>query len=268
VCARALPQAVPTHRIFVDETGDHFSSHPTDLGKRYLGLVGVIMRLTVHDKLSVALEDFKKKPYDPATPPILHRREILDATGPFKSLQEDARRAAFDSDLIALLKAFPYTTIAVILDKHSHAKAKYRRLKHPYHWALLAMLERYCGWLRFNTLRGDLLAESRGKKDDMALKAAYRQFATHGGHYLSKSDAQSTLTSREAKLEKKSRNIAGLQIADILAHPLTRDTLLTYGHVTDLGSPFAAKVCGAVSGRYNCRWATGKVKGYGLVILA
>lgn len=57
-----MPQPVqPTHRLFVDETGDHSSSHPTDIGKRYLGLVGIIMRLNTHGAFTVALEEFKKK---------------------------------------------------------------------------------------------------------------------------------------------------------------------------------------------------------------
>jgi hypothetical protein len=261
--------AGPSYRLFVDETGDHSSTHTTDIGKRYLGLMGIIMSQRAHETFAVALEEFKKKhlPYNPATPPILHRRDILDATGPFSVLRDDDRRAAFDADLLALIKRPLYTVVAVVLDKHSHGEARYRRLKHPYHWALLVMLERYCGWLKFNKLRGDLMAESRGKKEDAAFKAAYRQYATSGGQYLKRAVAHATLTTKEAKLQKKEKNVAGLQLADILAHPLTRDVLRSYGRVKDLGSPHAQAIYNMVEHRYNYRAGTGETKGYGRVLL-
>jgi hypothetical protein len=37
---------------------------------------------------------------------------------------------------------------------------------HPYHYGLLALMERYCGWLDFNNATGDIMAESRGGKEE------------------------------------------------------------------------------------------------------
>ena len=83
-------------------------------------------------------------------------------------------------------------------------------LKHPYHWTMLALLERYCGWLRYWRVRGDVLAESRGKTEDQALRAAYAEFCEDGCQYLTKEDVEARLTSKQVKLAKKSENVAAL----------------------------------------------------------
>ena len=97
-------------------------------------------------------------PYDPGRPPILHRVDIVAARGAFTVFQDPARRAAFDLDLLALINAADFTAFAVVIDKYEHAPKQYRTLKHPYHWTVLALLERYCGWLKFIRQSGDVMA--------------------------------------------------------------------------------------------------------------
>ena len=96
-------------------------------------------------------------------PPVLHRKEILNSSGAFYGLQDPSKRLVFNSDLVDLIKATDFMIIGVVIDKHTHSQKTYRRLKHPYHYALHGMLERYCGWLKFTTRRGDVMAEARGK---------------------------------------------------------------------------------------------------------
>lgn len=260
----------PSYRLFVDESGDHSSSHPVDIGKRYLGTIGVAFNVDNYRQFRERLEAFKQKhlPYDPAHPPVLHRVEIVQAKGIFKVLQDAARRAAFDNDLLGLIKATPFTAFAVVVDKVEHAPKLYRLLKHPYHWTVLALLERYCGWLRYFNRRGDVLAESRGKAEDQAFREAYAHFCEHGEQYLSREDVEATLTSREAKLAKKAANVAGLQLADLLAHPLTRDVLVAYGRIANRGGPFADQIAAISEMKYNQRYDTGRINGYGRKIIA
>ena len=69
------------------------------------------------------------------------------------------------------------------------------------------------------------MAESRGGSEDRALAAEYRLAYSDGTQYMSSQTAQNALTSGEIKLKPKRQNIPGLQLADLLAHPVGRDVL-------------------------------------------
>lgn len=219
------------YRLYVDEAGDHTTcvNAEAPLGSRFLGLVGVaIRRGHVYDTLSSALDGLKRKhlPYDPDDPPILHREDILNRRHAFRVFQDDARRGAFDDDLLSIIETTDCVVITVVVDKLTHGAKAYRKLQHPYHYCLLALLERYCGLLGHLGLHGDMMVEARGRREDTALADAFEDFFKHGGgptSLLTAELAQSTLTSRRPKIKAKSQNIAGLQLADLLAHPLTRD---------------------------------------------
>src|SRR5207245_120129 len=91
--------------------------------------------------------------------------------GVFKRLQQEPMRANFDARLLTLLRDTPFTGLVVVVDK----KAQLERVKsplHPYHYCLAALLERYCDWLAGR--RGDVMGESRGRREDIQLQAAYR----------------------------------------------------------------------------------------------
>jgi uncharacterized protein DUF3800 len=153
--------SVPQHRLYLDESGDHTSSDPSEIGKRFLGVTGVVIASGDYGAFRDALEAFKRKhlPYDHDDPPIIHRVDIKQATGPFRVLLDPDKRKAFDADLIELIKRTNFYAIAIVIDKVEHDKKKYRKLSHPYHYCLLAMLERYCGRLDRSAGVGDVMAE-------------------------------------------------------------------------------------------------------------
>jgi hypothetical protein len=128
------------------------------------------------------------------------------------------------------------------------------------------MLERYCGWLRFSRQKGDVLAESRGGREDGQLKAVYRQIHQGGTSFRPSQFFQGTLSSKEVKLKPKGANIAGLQIADLLAYPAKRRILEELGR----GSPtsgFTKEVADLIEKKYNRRFVNGQVNGYGKICL-
>ena len=219
--------------------------------------------------LQTAVEQVKREylPYDPDRPPILHREDILNRRGPFYVLQDDARRAAFDDAIVELIRTAPVTLFGVVVDKYTHGERSYRALTHAYHYGLTALLERYCGLLGFLSGVGDVMAEARGKTEDRALSAEYRTIWEKGTAYMSRDHAQKTLTTRELKLESKGVNVAGLQIADLLAHPVLRDILLDRGRVEDLGGAFADRIMAAAVSKYNHHRYDGRVRGYGRILL-
>lgn len=256
-------------RLYLDETGDHCSIDEHDISMRYLGIAGIVLERAESEKFTKALDDFKRKhlPYDPDDPPIMHRKEIVMARGNFRVLKDSDKRKVFDSDLLKLIADTDFRIVIIVLDKLDHWAKTYRRLKHPYHYCLLAMLERYCGWLQLMSRRGDVLAESRGSKEDMSLKEEYRTIYNVGAHYLASERCQATLTSKEIKIKPKVMNIAGLQLADLLAFPLTRDILRRNGRISEYESPFQNAIIEIAEKKYNRQVYQNRIDGYGRIFL-
>ena len=267
-----MPALPVRYRLYIDETGDHTRSisESDPVGRRYLCLLGVMVRMGEdYTRLQASLEDLKRAylPYDPDAPPILHRKDILRRRGSFHVLKDDAVRTAFDGDLIELVNGAPLTILGVVIDKFSHGSKEYRHLTHAYHYCLAAMLERYCGLLGFLGAVGDVLVEARGKTEDMTLQEEFRSIWKSGTHYMSSNQTQRTLTSRELKIKPKNLNISGLQVADILAHPVMRDVLLDWGRVDSLGGAFAERIIKVAKPKYNRQRYNGTIRGYGRILL-
>jgi hypothetical protein len=260
----------PTIRLYFDETGDHYyATDATDVGKRYLGLIGVSFERDAYLTFQGALEGFKRKHlhYDPDFPPVLHRKDIVNASGSFYRLQDAGKRAAFDTDLLGLIAATEFRLVGVVIDKHTHAQKTYRALRHPYHYCLQALLERYCGWLSFSGKRGDVMAEARGKAENQALETAYDVVWRTGTSYHGYDLFQRTLTSKKVKIKKKGDNIAGLQLADVLAHAVTREVLIAYARTFSPPVGFAADLGKVIEPKYNRQVYSGRIMGYGRVLL-
>ena len=78
---------------------------------------------------------------------------------------------------------------------------------------------------------------------------------------------QKVLTSKDIKLKPKMANIAGLQLADILAHPVKQALLFEKGKITDPGKTFGRQIYGSAKAKFNANTRTGQVEGYGKVWL-
>ena len=103
---------------------------------------------------------------------------------------------------------------------------------------LAAMLDRYCGWLDYKKAVGDVMAEARGKEENVQLGQAYRQVWESGTLMFGRDQHQKSLTSRDIKIQDKRANIAGLQLADILAYPVKQACLVERGWLDDPGGVF------------------------------
>ncbi len=129
------------------------------------------------------------------------------------------------------------------------------------------MLDRYSGWLNYRNATGDVMAETRGRREDQQLAQAYLRTYESGTLLFPASHHQRALSSKEIKIKPKCANIAGLQLADILAHPVKQTILIEQGRVPDPGVFFGRRLYEAVRNRFNCNWQTGRVTGYGIVYL-
>jgi hypothetical protein len=255
------------YRLYLDESGDHSNTHPSDIGKRYLGLVGVAFSQDdAYRDFANSLDAFRRDNFG-EDPPVLHREDIVRRSGDFAILNERGAREKFDGGLLNILGNAKCWIVAVVVDKHQHRRAAYRILRHPYHYCLHAVMERYCGYLRLWNRTGDVMAESRGGTEDTALKQAYTDIYDGGTSYLQSDVCQRVLTSREIKIKPKHAGVHGLQLADILAHPLTRDVLYSYKRIENRGGRFCDSVADIAASKYNRQVYNGRIRGYGRVML-
>jgi len=241
-------------RIYIDESGDHTYHHLDSASTRYLGLTGIIIESELYrTHLQPEFEKLKQAhfPHSPDEPVILHRNELIGREGFFGALRDPGRNQAFTADLIRFFSGQNYTIYTVVIDKKAHTDRYGKAAAHPYHYCLTVLLEGYRGFLNSEGGHGDVMAESRGGSEDMELKRVYQELYAVGTQFLSAESFQRVLTSRELKLKRKAANIAGLQMADLLAYPLKQDILVKNDVPGVSHGDFGEKLCGSVLGKEN-----------------
>ncbi len=281
------------YRLYIDESGDHAYGKKdlkslrikSDGGitslkiddypelkkeeKRYLGLTGCIVETEAYaSSFYPKLEELKQKhfPHDPDDVVILHRKEIINKESHFWRLRDPQKEGEFNADILKFLQEQEYKVITVVIDKMAHIERYQGFAYHPYHFCLSAMLERYCGFLYSANANGDVMAESRGGEEDRKLKEAYQNIYNTGNLFRESSFFQSVLTSKEIKIKLKDANIAGIQIADLIAFPSKQRILVENKRASEPDKKiFGGKVCEIIESKYNNY--NGKVKGYGKVFI-
>lgn len=213
------------YRMYVDEVGNSDLNASSDPNHRYLSLTGVIVKLDyVQSTVFPQLEDLKRCYFGshPDEPIVLHRKEMVNKKPPFDALNDPRVEAAFNRDLLSLLSNMQYRVITAVIDKLEHQQRYQTWRFDPYHYCLTVLVERYVLWLSDAAAHGDVMAESRGGKEDRRLKDSFERVYEKGSDFIKPDVFSAHLTSRQLKVKPKSNNIAGLQLADLIAHPSFR----------------------------------------------
>lgn len=259
--------ATKLYRIYIDESGDHTYHSLESPDKRYLGLTGCIIEAEYYRNVfHPILERLKQThfPHDPDEPFALHREDIVNRRGPFWRLRDEKAREAFDQDLLNFCADQKYVLITAVIDKKTHVERYVEAAFHPYHYCLAVLLERYCGFLNFYNATGDVMAENRQSKEDKELRTAYEKLYETGTHFRGCDFFRNVLTSHKIKLKPKIANIAGLQLADLLAHPSKQEILRDEGQIQTVGI-FGQQICRAIMNKYNKHAYENRIKGYGKI---
>lgn len=253
------------YRLFFDETGNaDLHAAKKDPHQRYLSLTGIIFRQNLHDiAISESLTALKADIFGPANKSvILHRRDIIDKKGVFSVLKDDAVRVKFDADFAGLVSTLVGPAFTGSIDKQAHLEKYTKWQFNPYHYVMTCLLERFVLWLNRTGNVGDVMGEARNPKHDAQLRRSFRYFYNHGTQV--RTDViQRCLISKELRLEPKAANVAGLQIADLLAHPAHRTfkfLKLREDPPSDYGASLAAILEKSV---YDRNPRNGNVEGYG-----
>jgi len=214
------------YHLYIDEVGNLDLGSSRDPNHRYLSLTGVILEIE-HDSRVVtpAIEELKRTYFESSStaPIILHRKELMNKNYPFESLRDPITERYFNKSLLGLLQNLDYAVITVIIDKLEHNRRYHRWHFDPYHYCLTAIVERYTLWLQKMQAEGDVIAESRGKQDDQRLKDSFERIYVNGSDFVESDIFMSHLTSRQLKVKTKRTNIAGLQLADLIAHGMRNE---------------------------------------------
>lgn len=253
------------HRLDIDEVGNSDLKASTDPNHRYLSLTGIIFELGyVQSTLFPQLEELKQRYFNshPDEPVCLHRKELVNHSYPFSALRDSAIEAAFNRELLLLLSLFDYRVITVVIDKQEHQQ-RYKVWRYdPYHYALAVLVERFVSWLREQDTIGDVMAESRGGREDRRLKDSFEGIYEKGTDYVQPDEFSRWLTSRQLKVKSKDNNIAGLQIADLIAHPSYKATLARHLR-QELPENFGGQIAQILEEQKYYRNNRGKIDGWG-----
>lgn len=252
------------YRMYVDEVGNHDLKASHVPNHRYLSLTGLILDLEyVHLVVSPKLESLKSRHFASHCdePLILHRKELVNKNYPFHSLRDPISEAAFNRDLLELLHELKFTVITATMDKLEHTQRYPTWQYHPYHYCQEVLLERFVLWLKRRKERGDVYGEARGRKEDERLKEAFRSVCRQGSSWVSSSHFQA-LTCDEIKLKKKADNIAGLQLADLVAHPSFK-AMLARRNNEALPTGFGGLIAELLEKEKYDRSLEGRIPGYG-----
>ena len=153
--------------------------------------------------------------------------------------------------------------MTVVIDKAEHL-SRYQVWRYdPYHYCLEVLIERYVLWLRRRNQTGDVMAEVRGGKHDRRLERSFTHLHKTGSSFVKQMHFERHLTSASLKMKPKSANVAGLQIADLLAHP-SAGYIRHIIHTAPAPSGFAARITQILIDQKYYRSESGKIDGYGV----
>lgn len=208
---------------FFDECGDHsLEKIDPDFPIFILSLVIVEKKLYLESILP-EFNKFKLHYFDHEGV-NLHSREIRLSTGPFSLLRNPLIRPNFMKGLSKLIKDSSFDLFISGIQKKFLLSHYGLKANDPYELALKFTVERLLHFLKKNNEKTlPIIAEARGKKEDLALKQAFDRILLEGTTYHPSEEFKSLNCT--LSFQPKINNIVGIQLADLCAYPCARNVL-------------------------------------------
>ena len=124
-----------------------------------------------------------------------------------------------------ILKENEYVIVCCSILKEPYIR-QYGRLNDVYGQSLSYIIERtvfYLDSLAKNFIHLTTIVECRGKKEDKVLLDYYNKVSDRGTYWVTSARIRNYF--KEFEMRRKSENLIGLQIADLVAYPITRYVL-------------------------------------------
>ena len=209
--------------MFLDESGDH-SLIRDKIDKTYpmFVLAGCIFDFDYYTKtIEPEIEKLKIK-YFGKTDVILRSYDIRKQKGDFASLVDKNKRELFYKDLDSFVSGSDFTIIAGAINKLK-LMDKYHNPANPYELCFQFILERAVMYIGRKEETMILRAESRETHNDKELAAVFEKFKQKGNNLIKSEEVKRKLI--DLSFNQKTQNIAGHQIADLVAYPIGKKVL-------------------------------------------
>lgn len=213
------------YHLYIDECGDQNlnSFSPTF---PIFTLCGVLVR---DDKVSLLEEQVKalKQEFWGDRQIILHSRDIRKCQNGFEILFDlDVKRRFYEAVNTLLGQRDIYVIVSCSILKEPYIR-QFGRLNDVYGQSLSFVLERAIFCVDNQCPDGDgriaAIVERRGKREDKNLQGYYQRLQGKGTYWVTSERMKSRINGLAFRW--KSEDIAGLQLADLIAYPLTRHIL-------------------------------------------
>lgn len=235
---------------YVDESGDHGLTN-IDPQHPVFALAFCIVEKTAYTASVVPSFQQLKFEFFGHDAVVLHSHHIRKAYGDFNILLNAGVRQQFMDRMTQTIAAAPFAVIASVIDKSRHVQ-RHAAPANPYAVALEFCIERLQQFLGERNQLDRLthvLVESRGKTEDRDLELEFRRICD-GSRFVDR------IQNLAIRFMAKNHNSTGLQLADLIAHPIGR-------HVISPGQPNRAY--DLVKGKM-CRGSDGLIDGTGLKV--
>lgn len=207
---------------YVDESGDHALTIIDPLYPVFVLVFCIFRKRDYAQTVSPLFNHFKLNFFGHDLT-ILHTREIRKSQNEFSILLNENTRLRFFDHLNQVMEEIPFTIIASVIDKY---ELKQQRLKtsNPYHLALKFCLERTMMFFREEeqgNRKTFVIVEERGKEEDQQLQSVFQAVVAGENSLGIKIPMQMRFASKQT-------NVIGLQVADLVAHPIGRHHINPY----------------------------------------
>jgi hypothetical protein len=200
--------------VYVDESGDHsLASVDPDYPVFVLALC-IFHKRHYSEKIIPAVEKLKFN-YFGHDSLVLHEHEIRKQKGPFAFLAQRAVRDEFTGQLTSIMDASNFILVACVVDKARLPKSE-GVSSNPYHIALgicLEALRLFLAEKQQDQLKTHVVVECRGKKEDAELELEFRRICDGNNPH-------GQPLPFDIVFADKKTNLAGLQLADLVARPV------------------------------------------------
>ena len=209
--------------LYLDECGDQNLSS-FDLQFPIFTLCGIV----VSDEQDIALAErinALKMDIWNNTNIILHSRDIRKCQNGFEVLFDLDVKKRFLESVNAILGDDIYIIICCAILKESYIR-QYGKLNDVYGLSLSYIMERvvfYLDSVGKDNIELRTVIERRGKKEDKSLLNYYNQLLDRGTYWVNGDRMRRYF--KRFDMRWKSENIVGLQVADLVAYPITRHVL-------------------------------------------
>lgn len=257
------------YRLYVDEVGTDDMGDVENDNNRYLSLTGVAMAIDVaRATLAPEFDRIKRElfEHDPDDPLVFHRRKIVQRKQAFGILRNQEQAARFDSAMLRIIRTCDYTVITAMIDKFAISGDDHWREQHPYHCLMQILVEQFVRFLEREQSFGEIMPEGRKGKKDVELQHAYEAVRLKGLKDFDPGQIVFRIPPSNLKFRYKQDNIAGLQLADLLAHPSHMYIRRMNDHPVNLGR-YAEQVAAILDEAKYFRSSRGQIHGYGIKYL-